>query len=158
MKKILMVSALGAMALVMSGCRSTLVDEWRGDLDTKLCPARFKPVYEVMKDKGIVKGEAEEEFTWWFWYTKAPNTFANQIGGPLTLGKGCKDAAFYDACNKAGATILLAPRFTVYKERGILGFDGKTKVTVEGIPARLIGAEEVTCPPPCMKAKKCCAK
>ena len=157
MKKIMCAIVLGGIACAMTGCRSTDVDEWRSDLKTTLCPAKFKPVYEVMKDKGIVKGEAEEEFTWWFWYKKAPDTFANEIGGPITIGKGCKEAAFYDACNKAGASILLAPRFTVYKERGWFWFDGKTKVTVEGVPARLVGAEEVKCPPPCMvKPATCC--
>ena len=97
-----------------------------------------------MKDKGIVSGEAESEYTWWFWYTKSPNVFANEIGGPITIGpKGEAEATFYDACNKAGATILLAPRFTVYKETGWFWFNGKTKVTVEGVPAKLTGAEEV---------------
>ena len=38
-----------------------------------------------MKDKGIVSGEAEAEYTWWFWYKKAPDTFANEIGGPLAF-------------------------------------------------------------------------
>ena len=139
------IAALGAIAVSLAGCRSTNVDEWRSDLKTQLCPAKFKPVYEVMKDKGIVSGEAEAEYTWWFWYTKAPDTFANEIGGPLAikLSPGVAEAAFYDACNKAGATILLAPRFTVYKEAGWFWFNGKTKVTVEGVPAKLVGAEEV---------------
>ena len=156
MKKLMFGAAIAAIAVGMTGCHSTNVDEWRSDLETKLCPANFKPVYTVMKDKGIVKGEAEEEFTWWFLYTKAPDTFANEIGGPLTISKGCKEAAFYDACNKAGATILLAPRFTEYKERGWFWFNGKTKVTVEGVPAKLTGAEEVTCPPPAPKG--CCGR
>ena len=52
------------------------------------------------------------------------------------------EAAFYDACNKAGASILLAPRFTVYKETGWFWFNGKTKVKVEGVPAKLVGAGE----------------
>ena len=143
------VISIAALAVVAVGCKSTNVDEWRSDLKTQLCPAKFKPVYEVMKDKGIVSGEAEAEYTWWFWTTKSPNVFANEIGGPLALGpKGVAEAAFYDACNKAGATILLAPRFTVYKETGILWFSGKTKVTVEGVPAKLTGAEEVNFPPP----------
>ena len=145
MKTITKLAVFAALATTLVGCQSTNVDEWRSDLKTQLCPAKFKPVYEVMKDKGIVTGEAESEYTWWFWYTKAPNTFANEIGGPLRLklAPGEAEAAFYDACHKAGATILLAPRFTVYKEVGWFWFNGKTKVTVEGVPAKLTGAEEV---------------
>ena len=138
-------AAFAALAAAMVGCHSTNVDEWRSDLRTQLCPAKFKPVYKVMKEKGIVSGVSESEYTWWFWYTKSPDTFANEIGGPLsiTLKPGEAEAAFYDACNKAGATILLAPRFTVYKETGWFWFNGKTRVTVEGVPAKLVGAEEV---------------
>ncbi len=157
MKKLIMGSLLVAVAMSMVGCRSTNVDEWRSDLKTQLCPARFKPVYEVMKDKGIVKGEAKEEYSWWGFVGTRPDTFANEIGGPISFGVGVKEAAFQDACAKSGATILLAPRFTVYKERGVFNFNGVTKVTVEGVPAKLTGAEEVVCPPPCAKAACCCA-
>ena len=164
------VAAIAALACAIAGCKSTNVDEWRSDLKTSLCPAKFKPVYQVMKDKGIVTGEAECEYTWWFWTLKAPNTFANEIGGPISFSvkPGVAEAAFYDACNKSGATILLAPRFTVYKEVGWFWFDGKTKVVVEGVPAKLIGAEEVKHPEgaaPCCKCGAsnavsgcCCAK
>ena len=60
MKKLMMVAALAAVSASMVGCKSTNVDEWRSDLKTQLCPAKFKPVYTVMKDKGIVTGEASE--------------------------------------------------------------------------------------------------
>lgn len=146
MKKIVMASLLAAIAVSMVGCRSTDVDEWRSDLKTRLSPACFKPVYEVMKDKGIVKGEAMEKYSWWGFVGTGPDTFANEIGGPLTLKPGVREAAFEDACAKSGASILLAPRFTVHKETGILWFSGLTKVTVEGVPAKLTGAEEVKLP------------
>lgn len=154
MKKLMMASLLAAAAVSMVGCRSTNVDEWRSDLKTQLCPARFKPTYEVMKDKGIVKGEAQEKFSWWGFVAQGPDTFAHEIGGPASLNfkPGVKEAAFEDACAKSGATILLAPRFTIHKERGILWFSGLTRVTVEGVPAKLTGAEEVKhpeCIPPC---------
>ena len=48
---------LATVGVSLVGCKSTNVDEWRSDLKTQLCPAKFKPVYEVMKDKGIVKGD-----------------------------------------------------------------------------------------------------
>ena len=144
MKKIVMGLALAAVAASMVGCKSTNVDAWRSDLKTQLCPAKFTPVYEVMKDKGIVSGEASESWTWWF-LSEGPDTFANEIGGPITFKPGVKEAAFQDACEKAGATILLAPRFTITKKVGWFWFDGETKVKVEGVPAKLVGAKEVKC-------------
>jgi hypothetical protein len=170
MKTLMKFAAVAALAGAIVGCKSTNVDEWRSDLKTQLCPAKFKPVYQVMKEKGIVSGESESVYTWWIWYTKSPDTFANEIGGPirLNLKPGEAEAAFYDACNKAGATILLAPRFTVHKETGWFWFNGRTKVTVEGVPAKLVGAEEVKhpeTPAPCGVcganvggAGCCCAK
>lgn len=165
--KLMKVAVIAALACAVVGCKSTNVDEWRSDLKTQLCPAKFKPVYEVMKDKGIVTGEAEMSYTWWIWPLKSPDTFANEIGGPtmLALKPGVAEAAFYDACKKSGATILLAPRFTVHKEVGWFWFNGTTKVTVEGVPAKLVGAEEVKHAEgeaPCCKcgaglgAGKCC--
>ena len=156
MNKLMMVAILAAVSASVVGCKSTEVDEWRSDLKTQLCPAKFKPVYTVMKDKGIVKGEATESYSWWGFVGDGPDTFANEIGGPLVLKPGVKEAAFQDACAKAGATILLAPRFTITKKSGILGFSGSTFVQVEGVPAKLTGAEEVQvgdCPPPCCR---CC--
>ena len=145
MKKIMTGAFLFALASAMVGCRSTNVDEWRSDLKTRLCPACFKPEYQVMKEKGIVKGEAMEKYSWWGFVSEGPDTFANEIGGPLTFKPGVKEAAFEDACAKSGATILLAPRFTVQKQVGILWFSGMQKVTVEGVPAKLTGVTEVPC-------------
>lgn len=142
MKKCMMATLLAGMGACLVGCQSTNVDTWRSDLETELCPAKFRPVYQVMKSKGIVSGTAEEGWTFWF-FGYGPNTFANEIGGPLTLKPGVREAAFHDACAKSGATILLAPRFTTHKETGFLWFYGKTKVTVEGVPAKLVSAEEV---------------
>ena len=167
MNKLMTGALLAALAAAMAGCRSTNVDEWRADLKTELCPARFKPTYEVMKEKGIVKGEAMEKYSWWGFVSEGPDTFANEIGGPLTLKPGVKEAAFEDACAKSGATILLAPRFTIQKQVGILWFNGMQKVTVEGVPAKLTGATEVehlNTPAPCRvcgsrtPAPACCAK
>ena len=147
MKQSTILGGLVVAAVVMSGCRMTAVDEWRSDLKTQLCPAKFKPVYQVMKDKGIVKGKAEESWKWWGLIGEKPDTYANEIGGPLCLKPGVHEAAFQDACEKAGATILLAPRFTVTKKIGWFWFNGSTRVSVEGVPAKLVGAEEVTeCP------------
>ena len=127
----------------MVGCKSTLDDRWRSDLDTTLEGAHFRPVYEVQKEKGIVSGQAEETYSWWGIFGTAPDTFANEIGGPLTLKPGVKEAAFADACKKANCQILLAPRFTVTKETGFFWFSGSNKAVVEGVPAVLKTAEEI---------------
>lgn len=137
------VLALGVAAVALAGCKSTMDDRWRADMDTTLENAHFRPVYEVMKDKGIVKGEASEEYSWWGFVGTSPEVYANEIGGPITLKPGVKEAAFADACSKAGCQILLAPRFTVTKETGFFWFCGKNKAVVEGVPAVLKTAEEI---------------
>lgn len=159
MNKLLVLGALSVTSLIV-GCKTTDVDEWRSDLKTSLCPAKFKPVYEVMKDKGIVSGEASESWTFWF-ITDGPDTYAREIGGPIYIGDDVREAAFEDACAKSGATILLAPRFTVTKDVGWFWFSGSRKVRVEGVPARLIGAEEVKTednPKPRTCCCGCCGK
>ena len=141
--KLIHALALAAVAASVVGCKSTLDDRWRSDLDTTLEDAHFRPVYEVLKDKGIVSGQAEESYSWWGIIGSAPDTFANEIGGPLTLNPGVKEAAFADACKKANCQILLAPRFTITKEVGFLWFSGSNKAVVEGVPAVLKTAEEI---------------
>ena len=138
--KLIYAFAFAAVAVSMTGCKSTMDDRWRSDLDTTLESAHFRPVYEVQKEKGIVSGEAEETYSWWGILGSGPDTFANEIGGPLTLTPGVKEAAFADACKKANCQILLAPRFTVTKE---VGFFGRNKAVVEGVPAVLKTAEEI---------------
>ncbi|MCR5413487.1 MAG: hypothetical protein K6F50_02005 [Kiritimatiellae bacterium] len=153
MKKPIMLGGLAAVALAVTGCKTTLDDRWTSNLSTTLAPACFKPKYEVMKDRGIVKGTATE--SWWFWFIskEAPDTFTHERNGFASIVPTVADAALNNACASVGAQILLAPRYTVTKEKGILGFDGRTTVTVEGIPARLVGAEEVECKPACDCAK-----
>lgn len=143
MNKLMTATILGAVVVSFTGCKSTMDDRWRADMGTSLESAHFKPVYEVQKDKGIVKGEAAETYSWWGIVGSAPETFANEIGGPLALKPGVKEAAFADACAKANCQILLAPRFTVTKRTGFLWFSGENKAVVEGIPAVLKSAEEV---------------
>ena len=143
MKKCVYAVAFAAVAMTMVGCKSTMDDRWRADLDTTLTDAHFRPIYEVQKEKGIVKGEAEAKYSWWGFVGTAPEVYANEIGGPITLRPGCCEAAFADACQKANCQILLAPRFTVTKEVGFFWFSGRTKAVVEGIPAVLKTAEEI---------------
>ena len=143
MKKLMLLGCVGVAVAAITGCKSTLDDRWRADMDTSLEDAHFKPVYQVLTEKGIVKGEATSTYSWWGILGTSPEVYANEIGGPITLKPGVKEAAFADACAKAGCQILLAPRFTVTKERGIFYFCGSDKAVVEGVPAVLKTAEEI---------------
>jgi len=158
MKKLIVLGGLAAVAMAMTGCKTTLDDRWTSDLHTKLCPAAFKPKYEVMADKGIVSGKATKSYWFWFIGKESPDTYAYERNGFPSIVPTVADAALYDACSKVGAQILLAPRYTVTKEAGILWFDGSTTVTVEGVPARLVGAEEVECKGPAPAGCPCGAK
>ena len=95
--KLTHVLMLAAVVASVAGCKSTLDDRWRADMDTTLEDAHFRPVYEVLKDKGIVSGSAESSFIFWGLLGEGPDTFANEIGGPITLKPGIKEAAFADA-------------------------------------------------------------
>lgn len=138
-----MMVAMAAVAASVTGCKSTMDDRWRSDMGTTLEAAHFRPVYEVQKDKGLVKGTATESYCWWGLLDTKPEVYANEIGGPLTPIPGVKEAAFADACQKADCQILLAPRFTVTKKTGFLWFSGENTAVVEGIPAVLKTAEEI---------------
>jgi len=154
-KNVVLLVCLGVLMFGAVGCKTTVDDRWRADMTAKILPATFKPTYEVMKDKGIVKGTAES--TTWFWFfTTEPDTYANELTGHhsmgLKIGNSIASAALYNACENAGANIILAPRFIQTQEVGFLGFTRTLRVTCEGIPARLTGAEEIPfdkLPPPC---------
>ena len=145
MKKLLIGCCLAVAAASLTGCKTTIEDHHRADLKTQLVAAKFKPTVEVMKDRGLVKGVATKSYWFWFVGKEAPETFSHELvdgfGGLMipTLA----NAAVYDACTRSGASILLAPRFTVSEESSFLWFSGKKTVTVEGVPARITGAEEI---------------
>ncbi len=130
---------------LLSGCASVKYDDVnRSNLHTTLQPAVFKPEVEVIAQK-LVTGTAEKE-KFWFFTTKSPNSYVRDTSSSFNfMGNSLEAAAMYDACQKAeGTTIILAPRFTETRERsGFLGLISHVTVTVEGIPARVVGAHEV---------------
>lgn len=134
-----------AVAAAFCGCQTTIEDLHRANLKTSIVPAKFKPTVEVMKEKGLVRGTAVKSYWFWFFGKESPDSFAHEIvdgfGGLMI--PSVANAAVYDACRKSGASILLAPRFITEEETGFLGFSGKTTITVEGVPARITGAEEI---------------
>ena len=145
MNKLVGIAMVGAAVALAGGCQSLVQDANRSDLKTELVPAKFKPVVSVMKDKGIVRGSATHSYWFWFVNKERPETFANEIvdGKSRLLIPSVENAAVYDACKKSGASILLAPRFTYEESDSFLWFSGKTTVTVEGVPAKITGAEEI---------------
>lgn len=147
-------------AVLVSGCASVKYDDiHRSNLHTALKPAVFKPEVEVI-DQNLVRGTAEKEKVWFF-TTKSPNSYVRDTGSSFHfMGNSLEAAAMYDACQrKPGTTILLAPRFTETRERsGFLGLVSHVTVTVEGIPARVIGAHEVEDLPQNSSVGGCCAR
>lgn len=145
MKKVIFASALALTAVGMTGCKTTIDDCFRSDLRTELVSAKFKPTVEVIKDKGVVKGTAKKSYWFWIFNHESPDSFAHEIQGMFSglMIPTVYNAAVYDACDKSGASIILAPRFTETTTTSFLWFSGEKTVTVEGVPARITGAEEI---------------
>lgn len=143
MKKI-SILAVAVVAAMLGGCKSTMQDIHVSDMNTEMVSAKFKPQVQVIGDSVTGSATANTIF-WGWWATECPDKFANQMTSSFgfSFGNPIKDAAVYDACNKAGADILLAPVFTVKKETGFLWFKKNMEVTVKGIPAKITGAEEI---------------
>jgi len=145
MGKLMIVGALVACVAAFSGCRTELSDRFRSNMKTELVPAKFKPKVEVMKDLGLVRGTSSASYWFWIFDYGKPDAYAHEYvdGAPQLALYTLEDAALQDACEKSGASILLAPRFTLVDEASFLAFMGTRTVTVEGVPARIVGAEEI---------------
>ena len=145
MKNLVVMAGVAAVVGCACGCKSLVQDASRSDLKTQLVPAKFKPTVEVIKDKGIVKGTAKKSYWFWIFNHESPDSFAHEINGLFSglMIPTVYNAAVYDACDKSGASIILAPRFTETSTTSFLWFSGEKTVTVEGVPARIIGAEEI---------------
>jgi len=144
-KSMIGIVAAGAAVCCMCGCQTLVQDTNRSNLKTQLVAAKFKPTVEVMKDKGIVRGTATKSRWFWIIHKEAPETFAREIvdGRTELYPYTVENAALYDACKKSGASVILAPRFTYEEYDSFLWFSGRITVTVEGVPARIVGAEEI---------------
>jgi len=145
MKRLLFVGALAVGVAVLAGCRTEIADRFSSHMKTELVPAKFKPTVEVMKEKGIVRGTASASYWFWIFDFGRPEAYAHEYvdGAPQLALNTLEDAALQDACAKSGAAILLAPRYTLVDESSFLAFMGTRTMTVEGVPARITGAEEI---------------
>ena len=110
---------IGVSALtVVCGCASTHVSQWSSPLDVKL-EANVTPLLEIGDE---IKGSATitrilfvstgaTEFADGVEYTAGAGSLGYSLfGNAIAEGKA---AAAYDACNKAGADVIIAPRYTV---------------------------------------------
>ena len=150
--------ALGAaLALAVlglgTGCHSIGQDHYRAGTHAEMVGARFKPTIEPIHNAEIAKGSAKSFVLFWILPLEWPTHFSNSAtseeprGGFFARifqhGDPLRDAAVYEACASTDADILLAPRFTEEYHSGPLWIFKQRKVWVEGIPARITGAQEI---------------
>lgn len=124
-----------------SGCHSVAQDHYRAGLQAEILPAKFKPVVQPMDGAPVAKGGSKSVTVFWILPVQWPEKFSHDPNA--FYGDWLKDAAVYEACAKSGADILLAPRFTEERVTGPLWFFRKRNVSVEGIPAKIVGAQEI---------------
>lgn len=132
-----------ALAALVSGCHSIAQDRYRAGLQAEMIPAKFKPTVEVIRGAPTATGSAKSMIVFWILPVMWPERFAPDPNAPFGHGDWLHDAAVYEACAASGADILLAPRFTEERTTGLLWFFRSRKVSVEGIPARVTGAQEI---------------
>ena len=125
-----------ASLAVMTGCASTHVSQWSSPLDVKL-EVNLTPMVEVGDE---ITGTAT--ITRILFVSTGATQFADGVeyagseSGALgfslfgnAMAEG-KSAAAFDACNKAGADVIIAPRYTVETKDYIVY--AKTTFTVKG--------------------------
>lgn len=143
MNKLYGIAGVLAVSMLV-GCASVKQEDFCSSGLKVQTVACIRPKIEIMQ-QDFVSGTATVKKFMGF-TTEAPNVFAREMsyGCDVRRLSDAEQAAMYEACANAGATILLAPRFTEEIETtGFLGLCKTVTVTVEGIPARIVGAEEV---------------
>ena len=127
---------IGIAALtVICGCASTHVSQWSSPLDVKL-EANITPLLEIGDE---IKGTAAitrilfvssgaTEFADGVQYTTDSGSLGYSLfGNAIAEGNA---AAAYDACSKAGADVIIAPRYTVETKDYFVY--AKTTINVKG--------------------------
>lgn len=145
--KYMPILAMAVAVAVTTGCMSTTKDHYRAQTSIDLGSVHFQPIVEVIEGK-TAEGSASSRNTFWFFKIEKPKKFSNNISSGMgnfafKFEDPLRAAAVYAACEAVGADILLAPRFTDEIEIGFLCFNSRRKVTVKGVPAKIIGAKEV---------------
>jgi hypothetical protein len=128
---------IGVAALtVVCGCATTNVSQWSAPLDVKL-EANITPLLEIGDE---IKGTAT--ITRILFFSSGATEFADGVeytaAGAGNLGYSIfgnavaegKAAAAYNACVKAGADVIIAPRYTVETKDYVVY--AKTIINVKG--------------------------
>lgn len=126
------------MAVGFAGCCTTNYEFDAPAPKIEFETVSYRPVYEVMHDKGAVRGKAESSYWFWGLFKTIPSATVIEIGGEPVAAPGLREAALFDAQEKSGATIILSPHVSASERKGFLGFCGTTTVVVEGLPAKLV--------------------
>lgn len=140
-------AAVAAAAMFIGCANTTTKDHYRATPAVGIKSVVFQPQVEVIEGKTAV-GTASGKSIFWIFTTEAPENRSNNLSsGAIGFLSSFEDpiraAAVYNACEAAGADILLAPRFTESRKSVFLGFKEHRTVTVKGIPAKIVGAKEV---------------
>lgn len=137
---------IGITALtVICGCSTTNVSQWSSPLDVKL-EANITPLLEIGDE---IKGSAT--ITRILFFSSGATEFADGVeytAGAGSLGYSLfgnaiaegKAAAAYDACKKAGADVIIAPRYTVETKDYVVY--AKTTINVKGYKAVFKGLKK----------------
>ena len=141
MKKVIGLICVMLTVLIFSGCTSFETNR-AGNNDYQFIPV-IKPDIEVSKDK--ITGKSNVNclfgiFTWGVNKEAAGVDFGSRnvsmFGGANTLAK---NGAAYDACNKANADILVAPRYDITTQDYFVF--KKIDCEVKGFPGKLNSIE-----------------
>ncbi len=137
MKKLAALVIGFAALTIVCGCTSTHVSQWSSPLDVKL-EMNITPMVETGDE---ITGTAT--ITRILFFSSGATTFADGVeysaadsgslgfsmfGNAIAEGKA---AAAYDACVKAGADVIIAPRYTVETKDYVVY--AKTTINVKGI-------------------------
>lgn len=138
-----LVYACTLASIMFVGCATVKHDVYVSNTNVDLEPVMFEPVTEVIGKK--VVGSATDSSTFWgLITTKSPSEFVDTKEGFLSSYSKIESAALANACEKSGADIILDPKVTTEEFVGFLGFNRETTVKVDGVPAKIVGARELS--------------
>lgn len=131
------------LALCCAGCTTVEKDAFIATTNVETQPIMFEPLTEVIGKK--VVGRATDSSTFWgLITTESPSEFVDTKEGISSSYSEIESAALANACEKSGADIILDPKVTTEEFVGFLGFNRETTVKVDGVPAKIVGARELS--------------
>lgn len=146
MRKIVTIALVAIICSGVSGCMSVHDQRFSGPLGVDPVDAKFEPIVMLADNQPKEQSSATLHSLLGF-ISWGPNRFADGVafnkGFMSSLGIGpfelTKRAAAYNLCQKTGADILVAPRYTVTTKNYIIY--SKVEAVVEAFPAKLTGVK-----------------